>query len=262
MLRATRGAEELDTLTSAARPPPWKSWEWNTQTITFVISLAVQLAVLIFSLVTLGMGSPPPVLRIILTLETVVQGVELTWYTGIAIRFLCGYSTGVWARYIDWTVTCPTMLLSFYFLVLYFANECMTASELTDTPRFVPYVVVIVLMDWLMLALGFVYEIDLCSLQASAWGRWPLIVGFVPLLLSFLPHFDALASDPTWEGYVVVFANLLAWSIYGIVSIVFFGRGGAEAKNSAFNLLDLFSKNAAGLVVSVVALAFNQNTCV
>ena len=47
------------------------------QDVTFVISLVVQLAVLIFSLVTLGIGNPPPLLQLILVLETVVQGVEV-----------------------------------------------------------------------------------------------------------------------------------------------------------------------------------------
>lgn len=47
------------------------------QDVTFVISLVVQLAVLIFSLVTLGLGNPPPLLQLILVLETIVQGVEV-----------------------------------------------------------------------------------------------------------------------------------------------------------------------------------------
>ena len=47
------------------------------QDVTFVISLVVQLCVLIFSLVTLGIGNPPPLLQLILVLETVVQGVEV-----------------------------------------------------------------------------------------------------------------------------------------------------------------------------------------
>jgi len=54
-----------------------KSCHYSFQDITFVISLVVQLAVLIFSLVTLGIGNPPPLLQLILVLETIVQGVEV-----------------------------------------------------------------------------------------------------------------------------------------------------------------------------------------
>ena len=54
-----------------------KSCHYSFQDVTFVISLVVQLAVLIFSLVTLGIGNPPPLLQLILVLETIVQGVEV-----------------------------------------------------------------------------------------------------------------------------------------------------------------------------------------
>ena len=42
-----------------------KSCHNSFQDVTFVISLVVQLAVLIFSLVTLGIGNPPPLLQLI-----------------------------------------------------------------------------------------------------------------------------------------------------------------------------------------------------
>ena len=54
-----------------------QSCHYSFQDVTFVISLVVQLAVLIFSLVTLGIGNPPPLLQLILVLETIVQGVEV-----------------------------------------------------------------------------------------------------------------------------------------------------------------------------------------
>ena len=50
---------------------------YSFQDVTFVISLVVQFCVLIFSVVTLGLGNPPPLLQLILVLETVVQGVEV-----------------------------------------------------------------------------------------------------------------------------------------------------------------------------------------
>lgn len=238
------------------------NWEWTTQTRTFVLSLVVQLLVLLFSWVALGRGSPPEVLRVILTLEAIIQAVELVWYAGIALRFLRGYNTGVWARYLDWAVTTPTMLITFFFLAIYFHKPCITTDELTNYPRFAGYIALIVLCDWAMLLLGFLYEFNAFNLQASAWGRWPLFAGFVPLLLAFIPHFDILTAHPTWEAFVIILVNLLVWSVYGVVSVAWFGDKNAEHKNSAFNILDLFSKNAAGLVVSIIALNFDPDTCV
>ena len=233
MFRVATISEEREPLqddASKKRRVECCNWQWTTQTITFVISLVVQLLVLLFSLVTLGQGSPPEVLRVILTLEAIVQAVELVWYAGIAVRFLMGYNTGVWARYIDWVVTTPTMLITFFFLSIYFDKPCITTDELTDYPRFVAYIALIIVADWAMLLLGFLYELNACKLQETAWGRWPLVVGFVPLLLAFLPHFDVLTARPTWEAYVIILVNLLVWAVYGIVSIVWFGKTNAEHK--------------------------------
>ena len=60
---------------------------YSFQDVTFVISLVVQLGVLIFSLVTLGIGNPPPLLQLILVLETIVQGVEFVWYAVIGALY-------------------------------------------------------------------------------------------------------------------------------------------------------------------------------
>ena len=64
---------------------------WNAQNSTFALSLAVQFAVLVFSLVTIGIGdSPPEVLVTILWMETIVQLIEFIWYLGIGILFVWG----------------------------------------------------------------------------------------------------------------------------------------------------------------------------
>ena len=103
--------------------------------MTFVISLVVQLAVLIFSLVTLGIGNPPPLLQLILVLETVVQGVEFLWYSIIGALYFFKKSTfGVEYRYIDWVVTTPIMLITLFFLVIYFNSPCMEVAKLVDFP--------------------------------------------------------------------------------------------------------------------------------
>ena len=129
-----------------------KSCHNSFQDVTFVISLVVQLAVLIFSLVTLGLGNPPPLLQLILVLETVVQGVEFVWYATIGALYFFKKSTfGVEYRYIDWVVTTPIMLITLFFLVIYFHSPCMEVAKLVDFPGFAGLLVLIVLMDWIML---------------------------------------------------------------------------------------------------------------
>ena len=112
-----------------------KSCHYSFQDVTFVISLVVQLCVLIFSLVTLGIGNPPPLLQLILVLETVVQGVEFLWYLTIgALYFFRKMTFGVEYRYIDWFITTPVMLITLFFLVIYFHFPCLEVAKLVDFP--------------------------------------------------------------------------------------------------------------------------------
>ena len=229
------------------------------QSGTFVASLVVQFAVLLFSLVTLGIGSPPPVLQLILIMESVVQGIELLWYLGIAYRFAgLKIDTPVWGRYIDWVLTTPTMLITLFFLLIYYAHPCLSLKELRNYHNFVLYLVLIVAFDWFMLSCGALYE-------CNAWGarrRWTgfvlIALGFACLFAAFWPHFDVLGRDFTREGIWTTVPTLLVWAVYGVVAFAF---DRPKTRNSWYNVLDVFSKNVAGLLVSILALNFDKNTC-
>ena len=242
-------------------------FEWNAQNVTFVVSLVVQFLVLAFSVITIFVGSPPEVLSLVLTLESVVQGVELAWYVLIGFLFRYGqrcfkrrrpFDFGVEFRYFDWYVTTPLMLITLFFLCMYFHNPCMREEELAEYPRFVGYLVLIVLMDWAMLTLGLVVELDVRSIQQYA-PRCVLAIGFAPFLAAFTPHFDVLSQRATTEGVVVVAVTIVLWTVYGAVSLWLVGKDVAQTKNAWFNILDIFSKNVAGVVVSIVALAYDPD---
>ena len=225
------------------------------QDVTFVISLVVQLAVLIFSLVTLGIGNPPPLLQLILVLETIVQGVEFVWYLTIgALYFFRKMTFGVEYRYIDWVITTPVMLITLFFLVIYFESPCMEVAKLVDFPGFAGLLVLIVLADWGMLFLG-------CMVEANWWNirervsyvRWLLVLGFVPLCLAFIPHIMAATERPSESAVAVIVPTFGIWSLYGVVAIAAYGEDRAQWRNAFYNLLDLLSKNLAGVVVSIIA---------
>ena len=225
------------------------------QDVTFVISLVVQLAVLIFSLVTLGIGNPPPLLQLILVLETIVQGVEFVWYLTIgALYFFRKMTFGVEYRYIDWVITTPVMLITLFFLVIYFESPCMEVAKLVDFPGFAGLLVLIVLADWAMLFLG-------CMVEANWWNirervsyvRWLLVLGFVPLCLAFIPHIMAATERPSESAVAVIVPTFGIWSLYGVVAIAAYGEDRAQWRNAFYNLLDLLSKNLAGVVVSIIA---------
>jgi len=238
----------------------------NAQNVTFVISIVVQLLVLAFSVVALVVGRhAPQVLSVVLWMETAVQLVELLWYSIVGILFACGHNIvgkpcqfGTAYRYADWVFTTPTMLISLYFLLLYFNDVCMTRKELVNAPNFWFFIVLIILCDWAMLAVGFGYEKGwLGQTSMYGWRRGPMLIGFAFLFSAFIPHFVTIGRAYSGEGLAMLVVTLLLWALYGIVATVWLGREhGLMLKNACYNVLDLFSKNAMGVVVSIVALTF------
>ena len=248
--------------------------DWNGQNITFVVSLVVQLLVLVLSIVALFLTKDlPEVLTTVLILETVVQLVELAWYTivGLVFAFGCGstkgVSFGVEYRYLDWFITTPTMLITLFFSGYFFDNPCLDNEGLRKTPDFGLLIALIVVADWIMLFLGLDFEMQgPCN---RALGRVALAIGFVPLIGAFIPSFVVLSRNPTWEFWLLSMLTLLVWSLYGLVPLYFYPklRGSDEThentnhkmmRNACFNILDLVSKNTFGLVLSIVALSFDR----
>lgn len=146
------------------------------------------------------------------------------------------------------------MLLSLFFLSQYFANECLTNKDIRDYEWFAPYVAITIVCDWLMLIVGAAYELEWGGL-AERYGRWGLAPGFLFLILAFLPHIDVLLHHPSRPALVLIALTIAIWSVYGMVSMFWLGRRRLKAKNAWFNILDLFSKNAFGVLVSVLLLA-------
>ena len=231
-----------------------KSCHYSFQDVTFVISLVVQFCVLIFSVVTLGVGNPPPLLQLILVLETVVQGVEFVWYLVIALLyFLRKKSFGVEYRYIDWVITTPIMLISLFFLVIYFHFPCLEVAKLVDFPGFGGLLALIILADWGMLFLGCMVEANWWNVRRLKYVRWLLALGFVPLCVAFIPHVIAATERPSDSAVAVVVPTFAIWTLYGVVAIAAYGDDRAQWRNAFYNLLDLISKNLAGVVVSIIA---------
>ena len=109
--------------------------------------------------------------------------------------------------------------------------------------------------------------------------------GFFYLLAAFM--WFGLASHasyfyPSEEGRVLTWITLVIWAIYGIVAIVLTPHGDLTKKiedneeqatryikatttlmwkNVCYNILDLFSKNATGILVSIVATNYNAPSC-
>ena len=245
---------------------------WNQQNVTFAISLAVQVAVLIFSIVCIVVvDERPEVLTTILWLETAVQLVEFTWYAVVGTLFVYGKKIigrscefDLEYRFADWYLTTPTMLITLYFLLHYFNMPCMTNRMLREQDNFMLFLILIVVFDWAMLTIGLLYELNWFKWTSLRYPYLPMVLGFVFLLSAFVPHIDVLVNSRTTEGIVVLVLTILVWAAYGVVATWWLGRhNGTMQKNAAYNILDIFSKNCFGVLVSILALNFKSahGTC-
>ncbi len=237
---------------------------------SFVASMVFQLTTLILGAIALAKGdSVPEVLRIVLVLELVVQCIEFVWYlvVGANYYFRRG-SISIGYRYADWVFTTPVMLISIMLFALWDADkDCMTGDKVFGDSSRVAALVCMILADWLMLAIGVSYEtkiewatklLDRIAMCFS--GLW---LGFIPFIGAFTPLFTIAATTFSGWGLASILLTFGTWLLYGVVAIM--GNIqylGEESRNSAYNILDIFSKNAVGLVVSGVAIGNDYNTTI
>ena len=170
-----------------------------------------------------------------------------------ALYFFKKWTFSVAWRYVDWFITTPVMLITLFFLVIYFHFPCLEVAKLVDFPGFGGLLALIVLADWGMLFLGCMVEANWWNVRHIKYIRWLLALGFVPLCLAFIPHVIAATERPSDSAVAVVVPTFAIWSLYGVVAIAAYGEERAQWRNAFYNLLDLISKNLAGVVVSIIA---------
>ena len=223
-------------------------FDLDFQSGTFLLSLFVQLVVIRFSVASMS-GSISETLSAILLLETIVQGVEFAWYLVVGLLFLSGRSVDVVYRYLDWLVTTPVMLITLMLFLLFLHEPCLEYNGIVQKqPNLFALIAVSVVADWVMLGCGLYYEMK----KSTA----AFVVASVALLVAFVPHALVLANHFSWLGLEALLTTLVIWALYGVVSYAL--RSNEKQKNGAYNVLDIFSKNVAGVVVSVCAL---NSTC-
>jgi bacteriorhodopsin len=238
---------------------------------TFLLSLVVQVVVLIFSVVSFVLKDPPRVLRIVLLLETVVQGVEFLWYAMIGIYYYVkksktnSYQSKL--RYYDWAITTPTMLISLFLLIFWYNDECGSVDAMTNSPAFALCIVSIVICDWAMLCVGFNANVSQSSeSNKSSSHRTYMMLGFLFLVLAFFPHLHTLSVRYSETALVLIVFTLVTWCFYGLVEWWIVSTGDdndsiENKKNSCYNILDIVSKNITGLIVAFAAFYYDGDKC-
>lgn len=214
---------------------------------TLIISVIVQILTGGFEIFSLFIKVPSQfsLIRQLLILEIVVQIIEGLFYVWLAYNFY-SVSDVTPKRYIDWSITTPTMLITLIFYLIYsYHREKGDTSKLeffkllSENTSNITY---ILLLNWLMLIFGYLGEVRILPTITG------VILGFIPFLLYYLIIYINYVRNQT--GFNLFLYFFIFWSFYGVAALFPY-----YVKNSFYNILDLFAKNFFGVFLSYIILA-------
>lgn len=187
------------------------------------------------------------IIKQLLYLELVVQAIEGLFYIWLVYNF-DSVANVTPKRYIDWTITTPTMLttLIFYLIYLRYKNDKIDTTKLdfftlaNDNSSALSK---ILLLNWSMLFFGYLGEMKILSTLSG------VLLGFVPFLMYYYAIYEKYAVKSGEQGLKLFWYFFFFWSLYGVVALLPY-----NLKNSLYNILDLFAKNFFGLFLSYIIL--------
>ena len=214
--------------------------------ITLIISVIVQIITGVIEIGTLYASDVPKeqtILKQVLAMELGVQSIEAVFY-GWLVTNINSITNVTPKRYLDWSITTPTMLFSLivYLIYLEYKNKGKT-HELSLTSVFktnfssISYIFV---LNWAMLLFGYLGEMNIVPNIAG------VIIGFIPFLMYFYEIYRNYVGE---SGSKLFWYFFVFWSLYGVVALLPY-----YLKNAFYNILDLFSKNFFGLFISYLIL--------
>ena len=213
---------------------------------TLIISIIIQILTGVFEIYSLFIKVPSDfaIIKELLILEVSVQFVEGFFYLWLAFNFK-SVTDITPKRYIDWSITTPTMLITLIFYLIYSTHrEKNTTSSLhffdllSKNSSNITY---ILLLNWLMLIFGYIGEKKIISTTSG------VILGFIPFMIYYLIIYINYVR--TRSGFYIFLYFFIFWSLYGVVALLPY-----YLKNSCYNILDLFSKNFFGIFLSYIIL--------
>jgi len=226
----------------------------NNVNISTNLSIIVQVITGLISMQGIFLTLPKKhgVLKEILTLETIVQLVELFFY----VFFLKSMVTTALpqmasVRYFDWIITTPTMLLT---TIIYFKYQEYIEKNVDSPLRFWEFlkehkknIIIIIVSNFLMLLFGYLGEIKVLDMKLS------LTLGFIFFGITFNTIYQNYAINSKESKKLFNFI-LIIWGLYGIAAML-----NPVHKNNMFNVLDIFAKNFFGLYLFYKAKKISQD---
>jgi hypothetical protein len=217
---------------------------------TLIASVIVQIITGIIEITTALFASVSPefsIIRQLLFLEITVQAIEGLFYVWLLLNFT-SVTNVTPKRYIDWTITTPTMLITLIFYLIFL--ERREKNEDTVGLNFVDLAIEngntisnVFILNWAMLFFGYLGEMNVISTLTG------VLLGFVPFLLYYYIIYQKYAVGSSSTGIKIFWYFFIFWSLYGVVALLPY-----HLKNGLYNILDLFAKNFFGLFLSYVIL--------
>jgi bacteriorhodopsin len=210
-------------------------------------SLIIQFIVGLINLygLNIDVSDSKKIIKDILKLEFGVQIIEFIFYTWMItnlklIKNITPY------RYLDWIITTPTMLIT---LISYLSNK--NESSLKDfLSKNKSFVINIITLNTIMLLFGLAGELNYMDYNTS------IILGFIPFVFYFKLIYDKYLITNTENNKIKLYwFFFIIWTIYGIVAFLPY-----EQKNTAYNILDLFSKNLFSVFLVIIILKSSNSS--
>jgi bacteriorhodopsin len=177
------------------------------------------------------------IVRDVLTMELIVQVIEFIFYIYLVYKIITGHiSSSITShRYADWSLTTPVMLISFIIFFKYLNNPNRKIRLWDSLKEEKENIIKIVVANALMLLFGLLGELEIIN---PCLG---VAIGFIPFAYLFKILYSNYVN-PANVSNSIFYASFLIWSLYGVAAVLPF-----DTKNTFYNILDLFAKNAYGL---------------
>jgi bacteriorhodopsin len=179
------------------------------------------------------------ILQDILLIELIVQAIEFIFYIYLVYRIVNNHiSSSITShRYIDWAITTPVMLISFIMFFKYLKDKSRNIRIVESINEEKDNIIKVVIANAIMLILGFLSEISFIPKYTG------ITLGFLPFAYVFKIIYSNYAKFNNLS-LIIYYASFFIWGMYGVSAVFPF-----HLKNTFYNILDLFSKNAYGLFI-------------
>jgi len=212
---------------------------------SLILSIIVQFVTgfIEFGSLFINVSNEFTILKQLLLMEVVVQFIESAFYLYWYFNFT-NITNITPKRYLDWSLTTPTMLVTLIFYLVFLKyKENNTSYKLNFVDLFHQEsntIIIVLLLNWLMLLFGYLGETKFIPVLLG------VSLGFIPFLIYYYIIYQkyALLTD---DGFKIFAYFFIVWSLYGIVAVLPY-----KIKNMFYNILDLFAKNFFGIFLSYV----------